>query len=384
MHMKVPHDCPLGSLSADGFGVAAAETRFGDAGQESGAASDATESLLGAAAAAPGPYSHPEAYDIINAPGTPDEVNGLERLFSRVVLGLPRVADARAARALTWLEPCSGSGRFVRVIASRMAREAERRAMTKGRGRGVARVRRLVSTGRVMGIDLDPGMVAYTRERIEQRGLEQHASVVRADIRRFTPRALAKACDVRGAVGIDAAFCLHNSIRHMTSERDLLQHLRAMAKVLSTRGAYAVGVELTPPEQMMTSESVFVGMRAGVRVREVFNYLPPDEPFAPEPMETVMTHLEMSRVGGGGGASARAGGGRADSARRRSRRAVQEPPSTLIAEWSTTYHLRCWSLEDWQRIVQKAGLRESGVYDSWGTPLNPLYRRYALRVLQRA
>ncbi len=345
IHMKLPHDCLLGMSGSRSHGEPSARV----------SEEDRVSSMN------PGPYSHPEAYDIINAPGTPEEVNGLERLFARVVLGLPRVADAKASRSLTWLEPCAGSGRFVRVIASRMARDGAQRASARTKES---------KPGKVIGIDLDPGMVAYASGRIAQLRLERHAAVVRADIRRFTARSLAKPWKSRTPLPIDAAFCLHNSIRHMTTERDLLAHLRAVAKVLSKRGAYAVGVELTPPEQMMTSESVFVGTRAGVRVREVFNYLPPEDHFAPEPMETVMTHLEMSRE-------------RLPSSSR-GRKPTEPQTAELIAEWSTTYHLRCWSLEDWQRLVQKAGLHESGVFDSWGEPLNPTYRRYALRVLQRA
>lgn len=365
--MNVPHDRPSGFAALEPSDVLPP-----DMARSTGAGPIESESP---SVPAPGPYSHPEAYDIINAPGTPEEVNGLERLFARVVLGLPRVADARAARGLTWLEPCSGSGRFVRVIASRLAQAAAvRRGGSEKSQKSGGDVRRN-RAGRVIGIDLDPGMVAYARGRIEEMGLDGHAAIVRADIRRFTPLTLAKACASHAAVEIDAAFCLHNSIRHMTTERDLFMHLRAVARVLSKRGVYAVGVELTPPEQMMTSESVFVASRAGVRVREVFNYLPPEDPFVAEPMETVMTHLEMSRE---------RSAARGRSAKTRSRTTDDARTNGLIAEWSTTYHLRCWSLEDWLRVVEKAGLREIGVFDSWGVPLNPSYRRYALRVLQRA
>ena len=284
-------------------------------------------------------YSQPEAYDIINSPGTSAEVDGLERIAARFVLGGPR-ADAGgrlATRRLKWMEPCSGSGRYLRLIAARM-----KRAGVKSGKRSAG------ATARLVGVDFDPGMVGYSTARLERRGLAGLVSVVQGDIRRLNARMV-------GVAPVDMAFCLHNSVRHLHTEADLLSHLRSVRRVLSKRGVYAVGLELTPPEQMFMSEAVFTGRRGSLHVREVFSYLPPDDARAEMPLETVHIYLELEK---------------------RTRAAVDR------REIGSTYRLRCWSVEAWERLVRRAGMESVSTVDSAGRDMPAGYNRYAIRVLR--
>lgn len=297
-------------------------------------------------------YSQPEAYDIINSPGTAGEVDGLERMAARFVIGKMGKAgkvgktERVATRGLAWLEPCSGSGRYLRLIGKRM------------KGMGGKR-------GSVVGVDFDPGMVAYAEAQGEKLGLGGCVRVVRGDIRRINERMLrgkGRAAgekragkSARGDAKIDFAYCLHNSVRHLHAEKDLLAHLRAMRGVMSTRGVYAVGLELTPPEQVFTSEAVFKGRRGGLHVREVFSYMAPESLDGETWLESVHIYLEME--------SRR--GGKVDR-----------------HEVNSTYHLRCWSVSKWREIVHLAGMEEVATVDSDGRDMPDGYSRYAIRVLR--
>lgn len=289
---------------------------------------------------APSPYDHPDAYDIINTPGTASEVDGLESIAARFVLGQPRSRATAALRALNWLEPCSGTGRFLRLIASRI--EASRRPGAR--------------PGMIVGIDLDPGMNRYAQGRLLALGLERSAAAIRGDIRAVSPAMLRRAPGW-GRRRVDVAFCPHNSVRHLARPADLVRHFKAVRSVLSPRGIYIVGLELTPVEQMMTSESVFRSRRGSLHAREVFSYIPPDD--ASRPFETVISHMELERVRKG------------------------REPEMLVCNTSR-YALRCWTLEEWESLVRRAGLRTVGVVDTWGGAMPFDWRRYALRVLAQA
>ncbi len=279
-------------------------------------------------------YANPALYDAINTPGTALEVSGLQAIAARFVLGKSGPVARRSALALNWFEPACGTGRYLRVLASRMDRNK------------VAGAR----AGRIVGIDLEPTSLAYGLERLE--ALPHRASrfvrLARADMRRIGPRAVpAKFADV--------AFCLQNTIRHLPTEQDLVSHLRSIRRVLSPRGVYAVGIELTgvSPNQF-PSEAVYTAVRGTSRYRQVFEYLPATS--IEDPFETVIAWAEMTPTRG--------------SAR---------PP----IEFSSTYRLRSWSLDQWHRCVASAGLVEVGVVDSHAKPLSPARERYAIRLLKR-
>jgi SAM-dependent methyltransferase len=189
-------------------------------------------------------YRHPSWYDVLHAPGTAEEVDGLERIARRFV--------ARDAR--TWLEPCCGTGRYLRVLA--------------GRGR------------RVAGVDLSRPMLDYAWQRLRARGLHRRARLLRGsmlDVGRLLPPG-----------SIDAAFNPINSIRHLRSVGDVRAHLRGVARVLAPGGAYIVGLSLSAFGRESPGEDVWVGRRG--RVRQVVQYLPPARRGRPE---RVISHVEV-------------------------------------------------------------------------------------------
>lgn len=286
-------------------------------------------------------YVHPEVYDAINTPGTAAEVSGLQDIASRFVLPeiRSRKAARRAALGLTWLEPACGSGRYLRVLAARMAKAADR---------GTA--------GRSIGLDREQAMLDFARCRIAK--LTGRAAdlvhLVRCDIRAFGPSRVPTA-------SIDFAFCPHNSLRHLGTADDLLRHLRCIRRTLNPRGVYAVGIELNGPatrtdtgEQpaQFPSEAVYTARRSGKRFRQVFEYLPPPGP--DDPFETVITWAEVERG-----------------------------PMTrpMREEFASTYRLRAWTLREWHAMLDRAGLREIGVVDSHGRPLAEDRLLYAFRVV---
>lgn len=187
-------------------------------------------------------YEFPGWYDILHAPGTAAEVDGLERIERRFV----RVAP-RASRR--WLEPACGSARYLRVAA----------------GRGV----------RVAGFDLSPRMVDYARESFRRRGLQGALAVGNMESFRLASRAT-------------FAFCLINTIRHLMSDRAMRRHLACMRSALVPGGVYVVGIETCRYESAFPEEDVWTGARGRAKITQVIGYTPPSRR---ERIERVHSHL---------------------------------------------------------------------------------------------
>ena len=198
-------------------------------------------------------YADPKAYDILHAPGTHHEVNGLEKTERRFVTGAAKKA------APVWLEPACGSGRYLRLAAQRMQR----------RGRG-----------RVIGYDLSDDMLDYARARAEKAGVGGRSTYLNADM-----------TGSNGAIGdrsVTFAFNPINSFRHLMSDRDVLAHLEDMARVLKPGGVYALGLGLTCYGLEPPSEDTWEGARGTLHVRQIVNYTPADPKIR---KETVYSHL---------------------------------------------------------------------------------------------
>lgn len=178
-------------------------------------------------------YVSPMIYDILMTPGTAAEADVVERVHRRFVVG----PDSE----LPWLEPACGSGRLLRVLA--------------GRGR------------RLTGYDLDPEMIAYARDSLRRRGLQDQAVALVAD--------MASPTAVSGRFGF--AFNPWNSLRHLADDRAVLDHLRATAAVLAPRGVYVVGLSLASPLGSVPEEDVWEATRGGCRVLQVINWEPVGE-----------------------------------------------------------------------------------------------------------
>lgn len=178
-------------------------------------------------------YRKPSWYDILHAPGTAREVDGLERIASRFVPG--RTANR-------WLEPACGTGRYLRTAARR--------------GRAV------------VGFDALPEMVDYAQARLRGLGLPRSRwRIFEGDMTRFT-------LDTR----IDFAFCLINTARHLMSDRAMLDHLACVARALRGGGVYALGLNTCHYGMDFETEDVWAGARGTCKVTQLVQYLPPPNP----------------------------------------------------------------------------------------------------------
>jgi SAM-dependent methyltransferase len=198
-------------------------------------------------------YDDPSTYDILHAPGTATDVDGLERMALRFAPGRPH-------RHL-WLEPACGTARLLRVAA--------------GRGR------------RVVGFDMSERMIDYANERLAARGLTHRATLFVADMETFPRR--------RDPIDAHLAFNLINTIRHLQTDEALQRHFRAMARSLVPGAIYAVGLSLSDYVRERTSEDVWEGARGRCRVTQVVQYIPPGRRAR---RERVVSHLVIERPRG--------------------------------------------------------------------------------------
>lgn len=270
-------------------------------------------------------YADPRIYDILHTPDTRAELDALERIVARFF----RAKSRAAVRRLRWLEPCCGTGRFLRL----MARRGER----------------------VVGVELDPAVADYANAYLPQRGTARARAII-GDIRTLDalayPRGLGPPFDV--------AFCPHNSIRHLATPADLTKHLRAVANVLVPRGVYIVGIGLQPLEAPIAGEDTHAARRGGVQVSAVCQYFetPRHKRRRGPRRERVVTFTTVT------------------SGRGRTRR------SRTI---ESSYDLLCVDPAMWKRCVRLAGLSELAVVDDdRAANLPPERTDYAYRILARS
>ncbi|MEL6330074.1 MAG: class I SAM-dependent methyltransferase [Planctomycetota bacterium] len=181
----------------------------------------------------PGLYDDPVVYDILHAPGTALEVNGLERLAIEQLDTGPRTQ--------TWLEPACGTARHLRLAAKRGYHAA--------------------------GFDRSPTMIEDATRRARRAGIADRCRFFVADMTDFeiAPRS------------VDLALNLINTIRHLATDDDLLAHLDLVADALRPAGAYAVGLSTTAYGLEPPSEDVWTTARGSRRITQVVQYEPPAE-----------------------------------------------------------------------------------------------------------
>ena len=195
-------------------------------------------------------YADPGVYDILHSPHTAGEVD----LFQRC-------AHEWAAPRGPWLEPACGSGRYLRVLATRGIRST--------------------------GFDLDQRMLDYARETRRRKNQHKQVRLLRADMADFL--------DVIGSARYAIAFNPVNSLRHLHGPRQITGHLRQIAAALKPGGLYLVGISLSRYGEEEPTEDVWTARRGSCSVRQIVQYLPPD-PRAR--METVFSHLQIDRPRG--------------------------------------------------------------------------------------
>jgi SAM-dependent methyltransferase len=265
-----------------------------------------------------GLYTDPEVYDILHAPGTAGEVRGLERIWKRWGTG-----SVQSRTRGTWFEPACGTARYLRHSAER--------------------------GHRVLGVDSSAPMIEYARNRLRDAGFERSADLRVGNMARL-PR------DWRGRV--DFAFCLINSIRHLTSDRAVAAHLRAVASALRPGGIYCIGITLTSYGMEFPSEDVWVGRRGPCRVRQIVQFVPPLTPADERARaERVYSHLMVTRARG-----------RDASTEHRDSR----------------YLLRTYSRRQWESLIARSPLRTKAIVNEDGAPLNLSPSGYGIWVLEKA
>jgi SAM-dependent methyltransferase len=248
-------------------------------------------------------YEIPALYDILHAPGTAREVDGLERIARRFLRAAPAHRAGHPA-PLRWLEPACGTGRYLRVLARR--------------------------GHRAIGFDASRAMVDYARRRLRDAGLSARARVILAPMTDFAGRLRPRSVHV--------AFNLINTIRHLESDDALLAHLRHVARVLRPGGFYAVGLGLCRYDLDAEDEDVWIGRRGGCRVHQVVQYLPPRPGSR---FERVISHLTVTRRG------------------------VRGTPASS-EHVDSVYRLRTYDQRQWTRVLTRSPFRVEAIVDEFG------------------
>ena len=260
-----------------------------------------------------GLYADAMIYDILHTPGTAEELDALERIAARTA--------RTGAPTQRWLEPACGSGRCVRLAASRGTHAT--------------------------GFDLDPDMVAYANDRFARSGLGGTARATTADMRSFVSD---------GAVepgSFDFAFNTINSFRHLMSDRDTLAHLDQISRSLAPGGTYAVGLSTCAYGLEAASEDVWQAARGTLSITQTVQFIPPTGRHGGTRVERVLSHLHIERPSG-------------DEHR------------------DSTYGLRTYSLDQWLDLISRSALDLIEITDHEGRPSDPGESGYRLYVLGHA
>lgn len=279
-------------------------------------------------------YRIPAYYDIIHSKWTAWELRGLEHIAERFV-ATPRRRDGQV-----WFEPACGTARLLLPAAKR--------------GR------------RVIGMDLSEPMLDYARRRFDRAGLQHRAALHFGDITDFdetiVPRSWAGSGGRRrgrgasdsggvGAGGVDFAFNLINTIRHLPSDRAMLAHFECISRVLRPGGVYAVGIGLARYFAEFPVEDVWESARGRCHVRQVIQYTPPlGEAEVRARREQVLSHITVTRPRG-------------------------------VEHIESSYWLRTYSPSQWDRLIARSTLRTLAIVDEYGRPLVSEPSGYAVWIL---
>ncbi|OAB63179.1 hypothetical protein AY599_15855 [Leptolyngbya valderiana BDU 20041] len=256
-------------------------------------------------------YDQPLLYDVLHAAGTAAEIDGLQRLCER--LGLDPAGP--------WLEPACGSGRCVRAAVAR----------------GV----------RIAGFDASAEMIDYAQQRLEGADEGLYRLGV-ATMEGFDAHALAPGWR------FELAFNPINTIRHLESDRAVLDHLERVRRALRPGGVYAVGLSMSVYGVEQPSEDVWEGARGPLHVRQVVQYTPARG--GRDRMEQVHNVLAVTRPGG----------------------------SEIIP---SHYELRSYDRAQWDALIEASGFELAGCADEAGAPMEPPAPGapgYAVWLLRRA
>jgi len=142
-------------------------------------------------------YHVPLYYDIVFGGDIPDEIEFYEHMFNEY-------AGVKVQRVL---EPACGTGLYLELLAK--------------------------AGYTIVGYDLAPPMVEFSRERIRNLGLEDKVTVVEGDMRSIT-------FDEE----FDAAINQINSLAYLKTDDEIISHFKVTAEALVDGGIYIVELTL--------------------------------------------------------------------------------------------------------------------------------------------
>lgn len=262
-----------------------------------------------------GLYADPMVYDILYSPNTAVEVTAFEKveaLLATAVLKKDRV----------WLEPACGTGRYLRVA--------------RRRGR------------QTVGFDLDAGQIEYAQKRQKfPPGGTSKQRYFKADMRSFFDAAADFGLPRQS---VDFAFNPVNSIRHLESDKEMLDHFEQMAKILKPGAVYVVGISLTDYNWLMPEEDLWEGARGRCKVSQLINFLPPEPDTRRARIETALSHLTVTRPRG-------------------------------EEHFDDAYDLRTYDEKQWRELIGKSRFKTAGSFDAWGRPLDGRVLPYQLEAM---
>lgn len=258
-----------------------------------------------------GLYTIPAIYDALHQPGTKGEVKAIIRLARRF-------HPPAALRGALWLEPACGTARHLREAFAR--------------GFDIA------------GFDTERTMLSFARAHCP--GAPRHAFFNGRMEDFVLPRAF-------GSRKADLAFNLINSIRHLSSDRAMLEHLRSVADALNPGGIYVVGIGMAAYGVETDTEDVWRGSAGTLRVTQVVQYIPATSRTGVGRSERVISHLTVR-----------------DGTRER--------------HIDSHYTLRSFDLAQWRATIARSPFSVVGVADQDGHPTRAVEPGYALWVLRRS
>lgn len=162
-------------------------------------------------------YDFPKYYDLVYGSDWKAEFDFLLQCFDKHVKG----------RVTRLFEPACGTGRLLVKLAA--------------------------AGYKVSGLDLNPKAIKFCNERLARAGFPRSAFV--GDM-----------CDFTLAKQVDAAFNTINSFRHLGSEEQAKDHLRAVADCLRPGGIYVLGLHLTPTSVEPMQEESWSARRGNLAV----------------------------------------------------------------------------------------------------------------------
>ncbi|MDZ4658106.1 MAG: class I SAM-dependent methyltransferase [Bythopirellula sp.] len=162
-------------------------------------------------------YDFPKYYDLVYGSDWKPEFDFLVACFGKHV-------DGKVKRVF---EPACGTGRLLVKLAA--------------------------AGYKVAGLDLNPAAVEFCNDRLHRSGFPRSAFV--GDMCAFTV-----------VKPIDAAFNTINSFRHLATQAQAENHLRAVANSLRPGGIYVLGLHLTPTSVEPMQEESWSARRGNLAV----------------------------------------------------------------------------------------------------------------------